>query len=224
MRKHDVPRTRPGLLPTPHAVPTPPGYFPLAEQFITQGEPAFCGPSCLAMVLNTLKIDPNTTWKGGWRWFDEHTLAASCCKPLEAIHQEGITLDEFAALGRCQGAAVDVFRPREEALTNGGSISVRTARRGDGSCTAESFRAAVRAACSSSKPPHMIVSFLRTSLGQTGTGHFSPIAAFHEASDSALVLDIARFKLPPYWVYLSLYIDRYRWMGRWKDRSIDMYI
>ena len=39
-------------------------YFPLSEQFITQIEPAFCGPSCLAMVLNTLRIDPNTTWKG----------------------------------------------------------------------------------------------------------------------------------------------------------------
>jgi len=92
------------------------GYFPLSEQFITQGEPAFCGPSCLAMVLNALRIDPNTTWKGGWRWYDEHTLAASCCKPLHAITAEGITLDEFAALGRCQGARVEV-RPKKSGRT-----------------------------------------------------------------------------------------------------------
>jgi len=93
------------------------GYFPLSEQFITQGEPAFCGPSCLAMVLNALRIDPNTTWKGGWRWYDEHTLAASCCKPLQAITAEGITLDEFAALGRCQGARVEV-RPKRKRIPN----------------------------------------------------------------------------------------------------------
>lgn len=43
-------------------------YFPLSEQFITQAEPAYCGITSLAMVLNTLGIDPRRTWKGRWRW------------------------------------------------------------------------------------------------------------------------------------------------------------
>jgi len=43
-------------------------YFPLSEQFITQAEPAYCGITTLAMVLNTLGIDPRRTWKGRWRW------------------------------------------------------------------------------------------------------------------------------------------------------------
>lgn len=47
--------------------------------------------------------------------------------------------------------------------------------------------------------PHPHHFFYRTSLGQTGTGHFSPAAAYHKPSDSALILDIARFKQPPYW-------------------------
>ena len=173
-------------------------YFPLSEQFITQVEPAFCGPSCLAMVLNTLRIDPNTTWKGGWRWFDERTLAAGCCKPLEIIETEGVTLDEFAALGRCHGASVDVRRPRA-----GGAD-------GEGAADAASeadFRAAVVGACSSAGSPYVVVSFLRTALGQTGTGHFSPIGAYHAQSDSCLVLDIARFKLPPYWVPIRALYD-----------------
>lgn len=33
-------------------------FFPLMEQFHTQSEPAFCGLSSLAMVLNALQIDP----------------------------------------------------------------------------------------------------------------------------------------------------------------------
>ncbi len=41
-------------------------YFPLAMQFLTQSEPAFCGLGTLAMVLNALEIDPMKKWKGVW--------------------------------------------------------------------------------------------------------------------------------------------------------------
>ena len=40
----------------------------------------------------------------------------------------------------------------------------------------------------------IITSFARSSLKQTGDGHFSPIAGYHEESDSVLILDVARFK------------------------------
>jgi len=46
----------------------------------------------------------------------------------------------------------------------------------------------------------MVVSFSRQYLGQTGDGHFSPVAAYHEPTDQCLVLDVARFKYAPYWV------------------------
>lgn len=46
---------------------------------------------------------------------------------------------------------------------------------------------------------HMVVSFHRQSLGQTGIGHFSPIGAYNPERRMALVLDVARFKYPTYW-------------------------
>eukprot|EP00392_Amoebophrya_sp_AT5.2_P006722 g6734.t1 len=49
-------------------------------------------------------------------------------------------------------------------------------------------------------PSRLVVSFSRTALGQTGDGHYSPVAAYHQGSDMVLVLDVARFKYPPYWV------------------------
>lgn len=52
-------------------------YFPLSEQFVTQSEPAYCGPASLTMVLNALKVDPQKTWKGIWRWFNEEVLHCS---------------------------------------------------------------------------------------------------------------------------------------------------
>ena len=51
---------------------------------------------------------------------------------------------------------------------------------------------------------HMVVSYARQTLGQTGVGHFSPIGGYHAASDKVLVLDVARFKYPSYWVDAKL--------------------
>jgi len=78
------------------------GYFPLAEQFHTQSEPAFCGLGTLVMVLNALAIDPGRTWRGPWRWYSEAFL--DCCRPLDQVMKEGITLAELVCLARCNGA------------------------------------------------------------------------------------------------------------------------
>ena len=79
-------------------------YFPLAANFVTQNEPAYCGVSTLTMVLNTLAVDPKRTWKGPWRWFDEEVL--STCRTLEDIKQNGMTMADFACTARCNGLQV----------------------------------------------------------------------------------------------------------------------
>lgn len=45
-----------------------------------------------------------------------------------------------------------------------------------------------------------VLSYDRQSVGQTGGGHFSPIAGYNRERDMALVLDVAQFKYPPHWV------------------------
>lgn len=42
-------------------------YFPLSEQFVTQGHPSYCGIGSLTMALNSLLVDPNRVWHGIWR-------------------------------------------------------------------------------------------------------------------------------------------------------------
>ena len=49
----------------------------------------------------------------------------------------------------------------------------------------------------------LTVNFHRKSLGQTGTGHYSPVAAFNATRDMALVLDVAKFKYDSYWCKLD---------------------
>jgi len=158
-------------------------YFPLAEQFRTQDEPAYCGLSTLTMVLNALTIDPGKVWKGPWRWYHEDML--DCCVPLDHIKQHGLVLEQFKCLAICNNCAVECWRPSESTLSE--------------------FRARIAASCSHFDSV-IVASYSRKSLGQTGSGHYSPIAGYHRGSDKVLILDVARFKYPPYWVSLvSLY-------------------
>lgn len=152
------------------------GYFPLAEQFHTQSDPAFCGLGSLVMALNALAIDPGRLWKGAWRWFAEDML--DCCLPLAEIRAHGLSIDQLACLARCNGAEVTVER------SNTGNLSA--------------WSAALRSAAIGDAV--IVASYDRAAVGQTGSGHFSPIGGYHSSRELALILDVARFKYPPHWV------------------------
>lgn len=166
------------------------GYFYLAEQFQTQDEPTFCGLATLAMVLNALRIDPMRAWKGVWRWFTERNLLCSCTQPDE-LEERGLTLDVFSKLASCNGASATVLRPPADCDSS--QLENYT----------KLFRATVRATLRSSDREFIVAAYCRQALGQTGGGHFSPIGAYHEESDSVLIMDVARFKYPPHWAPLE---------------------
>ncbi|KAJ3215731.1 hypothetical protein HDU67_010369 [Dinochytrium kinnereticum] len=153
-------------------------FLQLSGNLAHQSDPAFCGLSSLAMVLNALEIDPKRQWKGVWRWYDETLL--DCCAPLEQIKDKGMTFTEFACLARCNGLDVE-------------------AKSGD-QVTLAQFLHDIKSVCSGDGSVQMVVSFSRKVLDQTGDGHFSPVAAFHEGEGKVLVLDVARFKYPSYFV------------------------
>ncbi len=155
------------------------GYFALAEQFHTQADPAFCGLGTLVVALNALGIDPGRMWKGPWRWYTEELL--DCCVPLDTVRARGLTLDEVACLARCNGASAELHRAEEGRDVLASAIAA--AAGGDGSV--------------------VVASYDRSALGQTGSGHFSPIGGWHAGQALALLLDVARFKYPPHWVPLD---------------------
>jgi len=175
-------------------------YIALSEHYVNQSDPAFCGATTLLMVLNAFCVDPNVRWRGGWRYFgDEETLLHRCCLTTERVRRVGITMEEFHRLASCQGLGTTMKRPH--------SLS----------CTVDEFREDVRRSlCEDTADQTLmpngivVVSFGRSGLGQTGDGHFSPVAAYHEESDQILVLDVARFKYQPYWVKID---DMFHAMG-----------
>ncbi len=161
------------------------GYFRIAEQLHTQAEPAFCGLGTLVVVLNALAIDPGRLWKGPWRWFGEDML--DCCRPLDTVKREGITMSQFACLARCNGARVQSYPAEASSLSE--------------------LRYHVRASSSSPGGVHVVAAYSRKVLGQSGDGHYSPVGGYHRGRDLALILDVARFKYPPHWAPLAAVWD-----------------
>lgn len=47
-------------------------------------------------------------------------------------------------------------------------------------------------------------------LGQTGSGHFTPLTGFHREQNKGLLLDVARFKYPSHWVDLPIIYESMR--------------
>lgn len=163
-------------------------YFGLAEQFHTQADPAFCGLGSLVMALNALSIDPGRAWKGPWRWFAEELL--DCCVPLDQVRTRGLTLHELSCLASCNGARSTLRRASDLEIAE--------------------FRGALERSCRAPGEPVVVAGYSRAALGQTGAGHFSPLAGYHAERDLVLVLDVARFKYPPHWVPVTRLFDAMR--------------
>lgn len=179
-------------------------YWKLAESFTTQSQPAACGLASLVMVLNALRVDPRRVWKGVWRWWDEELFyaqkAEKGCKNCVDIEkrnlEQGLTFEELVSNAKCEGLSLEGYFASNNASLKTASMETKDL---------DHFRSVLRRTQLSnddedSKNDMLICSFSRSVLKQTGTGHFSPIGGYIPSLDKVLVMDVARFKYPSYWV------------------------
>ena len=147
-------------------------YGPLAKHYQRQELVTFCGVASGVVTLNALRGD------------DAHAqqtfLARATARLSEArVKDRGMILEELGALLASHGARVRVHHAQSETLDRFREIaSDNVSREGD----------------------FLIVNYLRDAIGQQSGGHFSPLAAFHAASDRFLILDTASYKYSPVWV------------------------
>ena len=161
-------------------------YWPLATYFETQRNQAYCSVATSVMALNALGVmRPVTALYPDFGFFTQqgffdgiHPRVAS----PEGVAKEGMTLDQL-------GAALGHF-PLQVQVVPGDSLDVGQLR----DLLKQQLRESDR---------FVLLNFNRRFIGQAGGGHWSPLAAYHEASDSALLLDVARYKYPPVWVPLA---------------------
>ena len=159
------------------------GFWPLMHFYDSQEDQTYCGVASATIILNSLSVDsPPAPAIYPFRKFDQTNFfseAVLAVKPPKFVHLSGITLDELAAMIRSYGVDVDVHHAAPPMDLDG-------------------FRAIASAALADPKA-RVLVNFHRKPLGQEGAGHHSPLAAYDEVTDRFLILDVARYRLPPVW-------------------------
>lgn len=158
-------------------------YLPLTVHFVTQKNQAYCGVASMVMVLNALVVPaPDTKEYAPFRQFTQDNVLNESTErilPQSVIDKQGMTLDELGAVLTVHGVATKVRHASD--------------------VTEDVSRREVQFALSQPKQ-HVLVNYLRKSLGQEKGGHISPIAAYDVETDRFLILDVSRYKYPPVWV------------------------
>jgi len=159
-------------------------FFALSSHFVTQINPAFCGPASIAMVLNALGVPrPPSDMTLGLGMFDQvnvFTEQTEAVKPQASIMRGGMTLDQVGGVLATYGVTADVHHA--------------------GDSNVDEFRDLATVALGDAESDFVLVNYLRKALGQESGGHISPLAAYDIETDRFLILDVSRYKYPPVWV------------------------
>jgi hypothetical protein len=165
-------------------------YAPLSVHFVTQQNPAFCGPATIAMVLNALDVPrPPSEMTLGLGMFDQDNIfnaGAEAAKPRAEVLQGGMTLDELGAVLAAYDLQVEVRHAEDSSL--------------------DEFREAAVTELGD-EDRFVLVNYLRSAIGQERGGHISPLAAYDADTDRFLILDVSRYKYPPVWVEAAALFD-----------------
>ena len=151
----------------------------------------YCGVASSIDVLNSLGIEssitnPDTHPYNQYTMYSFYTKEVLDIKIPMKVQQEGIELDNL-------GKMLNTFA----------RVSATVYHAGTDNLTDLTHTRKLIADALSDKDSRVIVNFYRGALGQPGSGHFSPLAAYDEKTDRVLILDTASYKLPPAWVSMD---------------------
>lgn len=154
----------------------------LLSHFITQKTLTYCGVASTVMVLNANEIiAPLDSKHPPYYYFNQENFFNDNVKKIisiKEVKQQGITLAQLSQIIDSYGLEAQPFFANKVNLND--------------------FRQKLKKALTSKQ--YVIVNYLRSNLQQLGAGHFSLLAAYDEETDMFLVLDVARFKYPAFWV------------------------
>ena len=186
-----VPEYAPGVIP----LDSPEGYERfrsaapcamsalLLSRLTTQSMQSNCGAASVVTVFNALGVRPSPELFGYAFWTQENLLKGTGTSG-EVHTVAGINIAQLAYVVSKRVAAT-AFHAEEHDVA--------------------AFRGSVRESlvqCEGSKA--LTVNFLRAPVTVKGGGHHSVLGAYHNASDSVLLLDVATYKYSPVWIPLPL--------------------
>jgi hypothetical protein len=180
-------------------------FFAMQSGFDAQINQAYCGVASSAALLNslrssavnlTLPVDPRYK---PYNYATQTDLLDNKCSRRHVIRHNatfdgvfhtpgGVSMLQIKALLQCHLPA-DVWQVVATQV-NPALIS------------RDRFRKDIRSALRNGQA-RVLINYNRPELGQTGGGHFSPIASYSKEQDTFLIMDVAKYKYPPVWVSAS---------------------
>ena len=164
-------------------IPPDADYWELSPVFTVQKTQAFCGVASAVTILNAMKVKkPIDRMYYPYPYFTQmnfFTPRVLKVIKMQTVMSMGLTRDQLAETLHKHGVKAKSIAGdslNEEALR---AFLIKSLR-DDGN--------------------FVLVNYLRTTLHQKGGGHWSVLAAYDAKTDSALILDVAKFKYPPAWV------------------------
>jgi hypothetical protein len=174
------------IQPTTHQT----SFWTAFQHLVTQQTQTFCSIATSVTILNYIATDvaPVDPIYDPYGYWTQDTFFNDCTDkvlPKQVVSQIGSTLDQVGEMLSCHNVSVSVVKANETSLS--------------------AFRTILKETLS--KGHQIAANFYRTSLGEAGGGHFSPLMAYAEATDHVLLADVARFKYPPAWVPVYQFYD-----------------
>ena len=83
-------------------------FFELSDQFTTQTYGSYCGPTNISIILNSMGIDPQTTYFRNWRWYHESNIH-SC--DIDSVHNHGMPITDLKYILECNKVKTRLYRP-----------------------------------------------------------------------------------------------------------------
>jgi hypothetical protein len=162
----------------------------LLRYYETQSNLNFCGVATAVVALNALGVErPVSEIYGPYQIYNQTEIFTGKTGEViseNEVKRNGISLSKMRELFR----AIDVPFESFEAVHT----------------SPEQLRQVL---IESLKDPKKIaiVLYARSIVEQDGKGHWSPIAAYDEESDSFLLMDVAKYKYPPSWIQADALIQ-----------------
>lgn len=197
-------------------------FYRLVNYFQPQVNGSWCGMASSAIVLNALRVPAGRVESqrtgeiqlpeergGRLREFRLYLQQDVLNEKTESVKPRAATMGlEKMATGPAAGRYDAGLRLEEISaiLDTHGLKTAYINADGDQGADVEGFRATVKQVMADSGS-FLILNFASRELGRPGGGHFSPLAAYDEQTDSLLILDVATASTPWFWVPLEEMYD-----------------
>lgn len=163
-------------------------FWKLTRFYESQIRTTYCGVASSVVLLNALSIKaPPSKIFEKYNFFNQEEFLSNFSKFIDQqeVEKRGLSLEELHSLLESLPLKIAKYKAQDLTIEEMRTLLISSLK----------------------NPNHGILAlYQRKELMQIGGGHWSPIAAYDAASDSFLLMDVARFKYPPVWINADAFL------------------